>query len=261
MILKRKRSVSELGLSPSPAYGSPPPPNVELFTMDVSPRTAVFDIPPAHLPSRTFKRFRDGRPSDDEVHGMFAEAWIRRGENAHSQPSLPAEHTLQLLFSAQHQQQRPPAQQLQQHLPLPIRPGSPPPALASVPVQETMPQGAPLAGNFRQQQSLHRFWDIGSTPTSTPSTPGAGRPTVTTPATTPTGCEDCGASLRDGSNGDAMDVDDVDAQSTLCGACGKHVCFSCSVSNLGEGKRCLHCAGRTLGMDRPGWPKADVPVC
>lgn len=29
-----------------------------------------------------------------------------------------------------------------------------------------------------------------------------------------------------------------------CGACGKCVCFSCSVSNLGEERRCLGCAGR-----------------
>jgi len=43
-----------------------------------------------------------------------------------------------------------------------------------------------------------------------------------------------------------MDVDSYGAttEGHSCGACGKAVCFSCSVSNLGEQRRCLACAGR-----------------
>ena len=35
--------------------------------------------------------------------------------------------------------------------------------------------------------------------------------------------------------------------SYACSECGKHVCHSCAVSNLGEGRRCLDCAGRGVG--------------
>ena len=58
-------------------------------------------------------------------------------------------------------------------------------------------------------------------------------------------CEDCGAGLCDDN---MMDVDGFGsgdaAAARGCGACGKVVCFSCSVSNLGERRRCLMCAGR-----------------
>lgn len=42
-----------------------------------------------------------------------------------------------------------------------------------------------------------------------------------------------------------MDIDGggLGAQAHACGACGKAVCFSCSISNLGEHRRCLACAG------------------
>ncbi|KAG5922573.1 hypothetical protein E4U53_003692 [Claviceps sorghi] len=72
------------------------------------------------------------------------------------------------------------------------------------------------------QQSLHRFWRIRSAPSS------GSPPRAPTPASA---CEDCGAEPR----GEGP---------SACGACGKRVCFGCSVSNLGERVRCLRCAGR-----------------
>ncbi len=70
---------------------------------------------------------------------------------------------------------------------------------------------------------------------------------------TSSSCEDCGAGLRDGGDDDDMMVD-VDGlgggmEDYSCGACGKTVCFSCSVSNMGANRRCLVCAGRSVVVD------------
>jgi hypothetical protein len=66
----------------------------------------------------------------------------------------------------------------------------------------------------------------------------------------PTNCEDCDARLDAGSGGDAMDMDvdmmidiDIDGANFGCTSCGKTVCHGCAVSNLGEQRRCLVCAG------------------
>jgi hypothetical protein len=85
------------------------------------------------------------------------------------------------------------------------------------------------------QQSLHRFWNISSAPSASTST-------LNQTELAPTNCDDCGVGLTGVDNG--MEVDGFDNEDHSCGACGKHVCFSCSVSNLGEQKRCLRCAGR-----------------
>lgn len=80
MQLKRKRSESELSTSTSSSslFSSPPRPGgfAFSFSMDASPtppRLLAFAraAGPAHLSGRTFKRFRDNRPSEDEVHRMF----------------------------------------------------------------------------------------------------------------------------------------------------------------------------------------------
>ncbi|PNY23944.1 Uncharacterized protein TCAP_06116 [Tolypocladium capitatum] len=214
-MLKRKRSASELGASSSPSSASPPTSNFD-FTMDVSP-PAFYDAPAPHLNSRTLKRFRDSRPSDDEVH----------------------QRTLDLLYSAQQQRLRQP------HASLAQQQASPSPLLQRA--TATTPS----------QQSLHRFWNINSAPSSASSTPSAGQPMVVAP----TSCEDCGAGLG-GHNGDEMELDGGPGLgSAACGACGKHVCFSCSVTNLGEEKRCLRCAGRGVWVGGIGWTNAGVSVC
>ena len=56
-----------------------------------------------------------------------------------------------------------------------------------------------------------------------------------------------------------MDVDmDIDASDNVCGACGKAVCCSCSVSNLGEHRRCLVCAGSRTGNRKDWLSSVDV---
>lgn len=88
------------------------------------------------------------------------------------------------------------------------------------------------------QRSLHSFWNINAGPREVPST----SPMAEAPS--PVDCEDCGAGLGSGDGG-AMDVDGygLDGDRT-CGACRKAVCSHCSVTNLGEQRRCLRCAGR-----------------
>ncbi|KAL6904775.1 hypothetical protein GGI43DRAFT_289851 [Trichoderma evansii] len=218
-LLKRKRSASELC---SGAANS---------MMDASV--------PANLHSRTLKRYRDNRPSDDEVHRKFYE-WRAHHHLSipNSSSCAPAEHTLGLLYSAQ---QRP--QQFPEEAPTAAAP--PPPE-------------QPVVASTNNQQSLHRFWSIGSEPSSASSSPGIENP----PVLLPTNCDDCGAALVGENNGDEMDVDSSSAvEDTACGACGKHVCFSCSVSNLGEQKRCLQCAGRRVWIGGIGWTNAGVSVC
>lgn len=88
MLLKRKRSDDELSSfsGGGTSYSSPMrPDNGDVVMMDtsgdgcspISPRTMVLSpsmqsrsrsSTPSHLPSRTFKRIRNGRPSDEEVH-------------------------------------------------------------------------------------------------------------------------------------------------------------------------------------------------
>ncbi|KFH44888.1 hypothetical protein ACRE_043670 [Hapsidospora chrysogenum ATCC 11550] len=196
MTLKRKRSASELCSSPlssSASSTSSSPPHRSSF--------AMFGLGsmsgPAHLNSRTLKRFRDSRPSEQLVH----------------------QRTLGLLYSAQ---QRPSeVQQIldqEEHLPPTI----------ITPAAHTTDRPAP-------QQSLHRFWNIHSAPRTSSST-------IDQPMhhSSPD-CEDCGGNLA-ASSEDGMDLDGV--EDFACSSCGKNVCFSCSVSNLGEQKHCLRCAGR-----------------
>lgn len=240
MLLKRKRSASELT--------SPPSSNSSMM-MDVSG--------PAALHSRTLKRYRDNRPSDDEVHRKFYE-W--RAHHHLSTPNssscAPAEHTLGLLYAAQQRQQ----QQQQQ------------PSSQQGLEQEQAQEQAVMAATTTMtttspdnQQSLHRFWNISSEPSSGSSSPGLANPLA---AAIPTSCDDCGAALAGGngnssggSSDDEMELDGGVAEDSACGACGKHVCFSCSVSNLGEQKRCLQCAGRRVWIGGIGWTNAGVSVC
>jgi len=202
MTLKRKRSTSELCSSPlssSASSTSSSPPHSSSF--------AIFGLGsmsgPAHLNSRTLKRFRNSRPSEQLVH----------------------QRTLGLLYSAQQRSSE--VQQIldqDEHLP-------------TVASTHTSDHAAP-------QQSLHRFWNIHSTPrTSSSSIDQPMQHSVSD-------CEDCGGSLAGGSE-DGMDLDGVEG--TACSACGKNVCFSCSVSNLGEQKRCLQCAGRRPSGGHVGW--------
>jgi hypothetical protein len=66
-----------------------------------------------------------------------------------------------------------------------------------------------------------------------------------------TNCEDCDAILVDGGDSDSMDVDvmmDIvmsgEGGSHACSSCGRQICRSCAVSNLGAERKCLMCAGK-----------------
>ncbi|KAK2589420.1 hypothetical protein QQS21_012902 [Conoideocrella luteorostrata] len=210
MTLKRKRSEPELCSSPSSSssiFSSPPSNGMAEVNL-----LAFYNMPAAHLNSRTFKRFRDNKPSDEQVH----------------------QHTLSLLYSAQQQNQHQDTQ----------RTPTEPPLHAAI----TAPAG--------KQQSLHRFWRINSDPTPIESPQAILKPIMTS-----SDCEDCGASLRASGGDSDMAMDNFAAENIVCGACGKHVCFSCSVSNLGEEKRCLQCAGRRVWVGGVGWANAGLPVC
>ena len=204
---------------------------------------------PSHLPSRTMKRFRDNRPSETEVHRKF--------DQIKQPPSLQLqlltrvcllEHTLDVLFSAQ---RRP-------HEPQYAAPESPKTASTNgflqIPSQ---------AYHTNQQRSLHSFWSLpgpstsASSLASSPSSSAVSPPSpALAPRSAPTNCEDCGLGLAGGDDGDVMmDVDGYGSgpDDHICGACGKAVCFSCSISNLGEHRRCLACAGPRGGVGGSGW--------
>ncbi|CEI63903.1 hypothetical protein FVEN_g9198 [Fusarium venenatum] len=186
MAHKRKRSISELCASPSSVSSFDSPPRV---SNSITNPFAIMTSTPLHLHSRTMKRTRDNRPSEEMIH----------------------QRTLKMLYSAQSQTQQPEA------------PSEP----MQTETQTTRPESA--------QQSLHRFWNISSTPTASAST-------LNQPELAPSNCEDCGVSFNNGDDG--MELDNFNNEDHSCVACNKHVCFSCSVSNLGEQRRCLQCAGR-----------------
>lgn len=141
------------------------------------------------------------------------------------------ERTLDLLYDAQKQQQ------LGQ---------IPSPSMAQLSLRPVSQPLQPAA-----QPSLHSFWNLPgsnhSLATASPST--APQPGAAMDA--PSHCEDCGHLLRaDAAGADPMGTDmDLDLDEygagpgTACGACGKHVCSHCSVTHLGEQRRCLMCAG------------------
>ncbi|KAI1463224.1 uncharacterized protein F4812DRAFT_447540 [Daldinia caldariorum] len=226
MQLKRKRSESELSSSSS-AFGSPSrPEQLSMMEMDsianVSPiRQTSRSSTPSHLHSRTMKRFRNSRPSDEEIH----------------------ERTLNMLYTAQkqhfsHQQTHP---------------------FASLPThRQPHPAQMPSQG---AQASLHDLWKLPHVaPTSNTSVPP---PVDRLVYDSPTNCDDCGETLREGAGEDSMDLDgfgsDVDAG---CAGCGKHVCSHCSITNLGEQRKCLICAGRKVWVGGLGWTGVSgIKVC
>ncbi|OTA64005.1 hypothetical protein K449DRAFT_380942 [Hypoxylon sp. EC38] len=237
MVLKRKRSESELSLSSSSAFNSPQrPDHFSSMDLDTSPiRRTSRSSTPSHLPSRTMKRFRDSRPSDEEIH----------------------QRTLNMLYTAQkqhliHQQQQ---QELAHMAGLAIHPQPQPQPQPRLQITSPHSHGA-------AQASLHSFWKLPS---------AAAPPTVAFPPPvdtlalvydSPANCEDCGQMLA--GNEDAMDVDDfgAGAEETSCGACGKHVCSHCSITNLGEQRRCLICAGKKVWVGGLGWAGVSgVKVC
>lgn len=148
--------------------------------------------------------------------------------------NLSLERTLNLLYSAQQQHQNSCEAQPQTDM-----------AMAAPPQPDT--QGRREA----HQRSLDSFWRLPVTaPSSAPSSPAAQQ------NVTPN-CEDCGAGLGDGADM-MMDVDGLDPKGRSCSACVKTVCFSCSISNLGDRRRCLACAERNVLVGSVGWTQVGA---
>lgn len=281
MLLKRKRSDDELSsFSSSSPLKTASSGDVAMLDMDVdmdmdqcidSPLSALTirsptrPCTPSHLPSRTLKRLRNGRPSDREVHrksgdgaavspprgpflswGMFPDSLLR-----HVRAST--ENTLQLLYRAQQRPQEP-------------RHGLPPQPPASSPnppspIPAVQPH-SPLSAPAQSQRSLHSFWSIPSS-RQPPEPALSSSPSVEDMVDQPTACGDCGVEL----GGEDAAVDDgygFETYISSCSLCDKAVCFSCSVSNLGEQRRCLVCAGKDDRQKRwvgtNGWASEPMSV-
>ncbi|KAK8043673.1 hypothetical protein PG993_006103 [Apiospora rasikravindrae] len=217
VVIKRKRSESELSVSPSSACSfnnSPMRHDTGAFQFDLM-KSSLHLSPhkgSGYLHSRTMKRFRDSRPSQHEVH----------------------ERTLNMLYNAQKQQPH-----------------------DDVHMQTTPMQTQPTAVQHphHQQQaqaSLHNFWNLPNANTAPVIFNNDIATSIATPSIDePTDCEDCGQALHDEMDGDAMETDG--ATDSGCGACGKHVCSHCSITNLGEQRRCLGCAGKNAWDGGMGW--------
>lgn len=250
MVIKRKRSDSHLS-SFSSALASPP--RASSFNFDAisamdTARRGFFSprLPTSsHMPGRTRKRFRDNRPPEAIIHRRSPPirfTMMSLGTVTYLFFHL-AERTLNLLFSAQQQQHT------QQQAP------SPP----QVQVTELTPTLVPSEVHPDQhQRSLHSFWKLPTRTVASPSSSQASLTSSLSPIAMPnsstavasTTCDDCGVGLLESDacgdqDGIMMDIDrGGEMGENTCGACGKTVCFSCSVSNLGEHRRCLACAGR-----------------
>lgn len=214
-ILKRKRSESELSFSSQ--LSSPPRPNDSSFFF---PAAGVNLFPSACSPTRsnacgrTMKRFRDNRPSEEEIH----------------------RNTLDLLYSA-----------AQRHS------GARPEELSPLATESQQKQQQPFTApttTASRQTSLHSFWKL---PRQSQVAARAQAQAQALPPVAPqtTGCEDCGRDLQ-GEDGDAMEMEMDGDGRCGCSVCGKTVCFSCSVGNLGANRECLACAGRAVGPSRWG---------
>ncbi|KAK1726787.1 uncharacterized protein BDZ83DRAFT_667662 [Colletotrichum acutatum] len=215
MALKRKRSESELvTLFPSPARSES---SIESFESPISPSPIYprAHATPSHLSSRTMKRFRDNRPSEEQIH----------------------QRTLNMLYSAQQRNQYPADHETNQS------------------------ESSPVPATRNTQKSLHSFWNIKSAEPKFP----ASAPSTDQGMLSPMSCDDCGAGLgaSDGA-ADGMDIDDGYSYGVdhSCGACGRHVCSHCSVTNLGEQRRCLRCVGVAVGVAQngSGWPSSSMSI-
>ncbi|KAI0410144.1 hypothetical protein F4802DRAFT_593013 [Xylaria palmicola] len=223
MQLKRKRSGSELSTSTTSTFDSPP------RFGSFSPMDSGNFTFGANLPVSPLSRLGSKNAHFPHVPGRTMK---RFRDNRPSQHEVH-QRTLNMLYAAQRHQPR--ETRLEDHqqddVPVAAQPGS------------------SAACSSSHQTNLHSFWNLPSRPSAPPA---ACLPPTMVDA--PTECEDCGQKLGGDDVDGMMDVDGVlGAEGTSCGACRKHVCSHCAITNLGEQRRCLSCAGtttRTAGGDR-----------
>lgn len=212
MVLKRKYSDSDMSTS-SYSLSSPPsfhPPDCSTFGR------LARDIIPIHLSGRTRKRHRDNRPSEEIVHGTLCLPPLR------PRLMLRLDNTLTILYNAQKQD--------------------------PTPILSQQPQVPPSSSRTHSAQpSLHSFWALPPRPSGAAFADDSHPPAPMAPITDSLHCDDCDTLLMSPSDeveGDMMDIDvyTSTAQYSCSAGCGRQVCHQCSVSNLGQDRRCLICA-------------------
>ncbi|KAI1262843.1 hypothetical protein F5Y18DRAFT_396436 [Xylariaceae sp. FL1019] len=211
MQLKRKRSDSEMSSSTTSTSNSPP-------------RPALFSPPTPDMRSSTdgfsFGGSSALSPLSRYNDHMSGRTMKRMRDNRPSEHEVH-QRTLNKLFAAQRHPTDTCMSNTHQY---------------NEPTQ-AQPQPRSHAQSTSHQTSLHSFWNIHSQPCA-PAVADIATPILDGPRE----CDDCGQALA--ADDDAMDIDDVTAETTSCGACGKHVCGHCSISSLGEQRKCLGCADR-----------------
>ncbi|KAI9807841.1 MAG: hypothetical protein M1825_005146 [Sarcosagium campestre] len=201
---------------------------------------SIMDITPAHLPSRTRKRFRGGRPSDEIVH----------------------RHTLQLLFTAQSNHHQP------HHTLTPSSSSSP----GFAPEDDCDDQDmlyddvdSTLASGAVQKTSLHAFWSLpASTIPRQTALPGGygggggGNALPTLDDSSASRCEDCNVALEAPSAPsrppDAcepqmqmqMHLDRLDGMDAFgCLRCERSICDACAAVFGSADRLCYGCVRRS----------------
>ncbi|CAI4218739.1 unnamed protein product [Parascedosporium putredinis] len=152
MVMKRKRSISEFSSSPTRPSSScftSPSGSINFTFSHAGPSSPspmpTMDTTPLHLHSRTLKRFRDSRPSEQQVH----------------------QRTLGLLYSAQRQQQLPFAQN---------PPSAVFPDAHAAPIPQEADHAVVHASSNGTQRSLHNFWALPSAPAPSVASPSRPQP-------------------------------------------------------------------------------------
>jgi hypothetical protein len=250
MGLKRKRSLQFLSPESTtctasqrdPSFSPTPvcrPTCFSLPQMDMEVQAHVngnvLEITPRHLDSRTRKRFRDGRPSPEQIFGELPISSLEmiRFHMASLTPlafnswyPFSTEKTLHLLYNSArnptyHDQVSPP-----------ISPKSP---LSQKFLAARSPHVQPPPPELcSPQPTLHSFWLL-------PPARSQASTLSTHPSPLPSqSCQDCDAPLIVVDE-NAMDIDDALSGEFGCLSCGRLVCDRCAV--LGD-RTCLQCATR-----------------
>lgn len=105
--------------------------------------------------------------------------------------------------------------------------------------------------NSQHQQSLHTFWPLPTPPSSAPQSP----PPLShiLPLLT---CEDCDSSILSPSDVDICmtGMDEMEEYGEFaCRSCGRRVCGTCAVVEIGAGRECLGCKTKGGGVAREKW--------
>ena len=198
-----------------PTYSSAP------SSPDTSNNGSAEDLQ-SKLNSRTRKRHRDDRPSDQKIYGTYIPSTCRRhwienfvfvGMSGLADVCHRAASTISKLYEAQ---------RLHPH---------------AEPVFSSQSFGSAVE-NKAQKSTLHSFWNIPSAPAQPMAIDSAS--SSNTDLAIGLRCEDCDGSLR---QPDAMDVDMDDGmvqQESSCSSCRRQVCDRCAV--VGLNRVCLPCA-------------------